>query len=174
MDHNLENETFAQRLDQLILGFRSETMNEFIRTKGRLQTLKNETIDSEKAKSAAQLKEKQDEIDELKMNLMQEKKLREEYSLRCEIMAFWSGKGRAIGRERTTQMRSFLALKKYWQFKKHSQIMLNDKARSHRKQFLRRVFQAWHKDFKVAKVKRDEIKFERAVKLELQSISSQY
>jgi hypothetical protein len=36
MEETLDNENFTQRLDQLILGFKSETMNEFIKTKGRL------------------------------------------------------------------------------------------------------------------------------------------
>ncbi len=36
MEETLDNETFTQRLDQLILKFRTETMQEHIRTKGRL------------------------------------------------------------------------------------------------------------------------------------------
>jgi len=36
MEETLDNENFTQRLDQLILGFRAETMQEFIKTKGRL------------------------------------------------------------------------------------------------------------------------------------------
>lgn len=36
MADTLDAEGFTQRLDQLILGFRSSTMNEFIKTKGRL------------------------------------------------------------------------------------------------------------------------------------------
>jgi len=36
MDDSMDSENFSQRLDQLILGFRAETMQEFIRTKGRL------------------------------------------------------------------------------------------------------------------------------------------
>jgi len=37
MDEQMDNENFTQRLDQLILSFRKETMQEFIRTKGRIQ-----------------------------------------------------------------------------------------------------------------------------------------
>jgi len=36
MDDKLDAENFTQRLDGLILGFRNETMQEFIKTKGRL------------------------------------------------------------------------------------------------------------------------------------------
>jgi len=39
---------------------------------------------------------------------------------------------------------------------------------------MREVFQAWHKNFKVAKVRRDKEKFDDAVKVELQSISATY
>ena len=40
MEDTLDNENFAQRLDQLILNFRTETMQEFIKTKGRLNNQK--------------------------------------------------------------------------------------------------------------------------------------
>jgi len=36
MEEVLDSENFTQRLDQLILGFRTETMQEFLKTKGRL------------------------------------------------------------------------------------------------------------------------------------------
>lgn len=36
MDDTLDSENFTSKLDQLILGFRTETMQEFIKTKGRL------------------------------------------------------------------------------------------------------------------------------------------
>ena len=39
---------------------------------------------------------------------------------------------------------------------------------------MKNVFQAWHKNFKVTKVKRDKEKFDLAVKQELQSISAEY
>jgi hypothetical protein len=40
MEDTLDNENFSQRLDQLILNFRTETMQEFIKTKGRLNNQK--------------------------------------------------------------------------------------------------------------------------------------
>lgn len=40
MEETLDNENFSQRLDQLILNFRTETMQEFIKTKGRLNNQK--------------------------------------------------------------------------------------------------------------------------------------
>lgn len=36
MEENLDNENFTQKLDQMILNFRTETMQEFIKTKGRM------------------------------------------------------------------------------------------------------------------------------------------
>jgi len=48
MEETLDNETFTQRLDQLILKFRTETMQEHIRTKGRLQSQKESTIEGER------------------------------------------------------------------------------------------------------------------------------
>ena len=36
MEENLDNENFTQKLDQMILSFRTETMQEFIKTKGRM------------------------------------------------------------------------------------------------------------------------------------------
>jgi len=75
---------------------------------------------------------------------------------------------------KTVQAKCFHALKNYWEFKKHSKVMLINKEKARKKTTLRRVFQAWHKDFKVVKVKRDQEKFDRAVKMELQSISAQY
>lgn len=52
--------------------------------------------------------------------------------------------------------------------------MLMHRAKTNRIKDLRRIFQAWHKNFKVAKVQRDKEKFDRTVKEELQSISATY
>jgi exopolysaccharide biosynthesis predicted pyruvyltransferase EpsI len=101
-------------------------------------------------------------------------KLQEEYSLRCEIMALWSGKGQTLARMKVVHMKCFRALKHHCQFKKHSKMVLENKAKKDRIQKMRAVFQAWVKDFKVAKVRRDKEKFDRAVKTELQSISATY
>ena len=48
MDEQMDNENFSQRLDQLILDFRKETMSEFIKTKGRISHQKEQAIDAEK------------------------------------------------------------------------------------------------------------------------------
>lgn len=98
----------------------------------------------------------------------------DEYALRCEIMALWSGKGQTVARMKVAQMRCFQALKGYRDFKKHTQAVLENKAKKDRIKKMRDVFQAWHKNFKVAKIKLDKEKFDRAVKTELQSISAQY
>ena len=52
--------------------------------------------------------------------------------------------------------------------------MLENKAKKDRIKKMRDVFQSWHKNFKVAKVRMDKEKFDRAVKTELQSISATY
>ena len=75
-------------------------------------------------------------------------KLSHEYYLRCEIMALWSGKGQTLARMRMTMMRSFLALKNYREFKKHSKIVLANKSTENRLKKMRSVMQAWGKSFK--------------------------
>ena len=82
-------------------------------------------------------------------------------------MALWSGKGQTIGRMRVVEMKCFRALKSHCQFKKYTKQVLANKAKKDRVKNMRNVFQAWVKDFKVAKVRRDKEKFERAVKVEL-------
>ena len=89
-------------------------------------------------------------------------------------MALWSGKGQTIARLRNTQMKCFLALKGYLEFKKHSKTVLDNKGRTNRIKSMRNVFQAWNKSFKSTKVQRDKEKFDLAVKTELQSISATY
>ena len=75
---------------------------------------------------------------------------------------------------RMIQMRCFMALKDYQQFKKHSKQVLCNKAKENRMKKMRKVFQAWGKSFQETKVKRDKEKFDGAVKTELQSISATY
>ena len=70
---------------------------------------------------------KQNEIEQLKENLAQMTKMKEEYSLRCEIMALWSGKGQTHARMKVVHMKCFRALKNHLQFKKHSKLVLANK-----------------------------------------------
>lgn len=98
MEEVLDSENFTQRLDQLILGFRTETMQEFLKTKGRLGLQKEQAIDAERRRCNTLLGAKQGEIEQLKEQLSQKTKLSEELSLRCEIMALWSGKGQTMAR----------------------------------------------------------------------------
>lgn len=69
MEDKLDSENFTQRLDALILGFRNETMQEFIKTKGRLAHQKEQAIDAEKRRCATLLGAKQNEIENLKEQL---------------------------------------------------------------------------------------------------------
>lgn len=97
----MENEHFTERLDQLILDFRKETMQEFIKTKGRITHQKEQAIDAEKRRCNTLLAAKQNEIEQLKEQLASKTQLSTELSLRCEIMALWSGKGMTVARMRT-------------------------------------------------------------------------
>lgn len=89
-------------------------------------------------------------------------------------MALWSGKGLTVARMRAVTMKCFLALKNYRQFKLHSKAVLENKRRSNREKQMRKVFQGWVKSFKSTKVQRDKEKFDKQVKVELQSISATY
>jgi len=89
-------------------------------------------------------------------------------------MALWSGKGKTVGRIRALQLRCFLALKSYMEWKKHSKTMLGHKARQLKISRARLVFQAWHKNFKVWKAEKDKQTFDLAVKTEIQLISANY
>lgn len=86
------------------------------------------------------LQVKQDKIDDLSTKLDSETALNREYSLRCEIMAFWSGKGKTIGRIKTMQVRCFRALQRHWQFKKYSTQMVGHKMRAYKLKKMRSVF----------------------------------
>ena len=107
MEETLDSENFTQRLDQMILNFRTETMQEFIKTKGRLSHQKEQAIDQERRRCTTLLGAKQNEIENLKEQLATKTKESNEYSLRCEIMALWSGKGQTIARMKVFQMRCF-------------------------------------------------------------------
>jgi len=41
---------------------------------------------------------KQSELETLRENLAQQTKMSDEFKVRCEIMALWSGKGKTVGR----------------------------------------------------------------------------
>lgn len=110
----------------------------------------------------------------MKEQLAEKTKLCEEYNLRTEIMALWSGKGQTLARLRTVTMKCFQALKHYREFKLHAKAVLENRRRHNNKAQARRVFQAWVKSFKATKVQRDKDKFDRQVKAELQAISATY
>ena len=53
----------------MILNFRTETMQEFIKTKGRMNHQKEQTIDAERRRCNTLLNAKQNEIEQLKEKL---------------------------------------------------------------------------------------------------------
>ena len=167
MEETLDSANFTNKLDQLILGFRTETMQEFIKTKGRLNSQKEQAIDAERRRCNTLLNAKQNEIEALKEQLAEKTKMSDEYSLRCEIMALWSGKGQTLARMKVSQMKCFRALKHYYQFNKYSKQVLSNKARTSKVDQKRKVFQAWVRNFKESKVRRDKEKFDKSVKAEL-------
>jgi hypothetical protein len=67
-------------------------------------------------------------------------KMKEEYSLRCEIMALWSGKGQTLARMKVVHMKAFRALKHHCQFKKYSKQVLVNKAKKDKIKNMRNVF----------------------------------
>jgi len=70
---------------------------------------------------------KQGELETLRENLAHKTKLCDEYNVRCEILAIWSGEGKTLARIRGLQLKCFLALKRYREWKKHSCKVLDNK-----------------------------------------------
>jgi hypothetical protein len=64
----------------------------------------------------------------------------DEYKVRSEIMALWSGKGKTVARIKALQLRCFLALKSYWGFKRHSKLMLEHKSKQFKITRTREIF----------------------------------
>ena len=56
----------------------------------------------------------------------------DELSLRCEIMALWSGKGKTLARVNNLKLKCFYALKHYREFKKHSKKVLTHKLQQYK------------------------------------------
>ena len=77
---------------------------------------------------------KQTELENLRENLAHKTKLCDEYRVRGEILALWSGEGKTLARIRGLQLKCFLALKQYRAWKKHSKNTLNNKLIQFRKE----------------------------------------
>ena len=98
----------------------------------------------------------------------------DEYSIRTEIMALWSGKGKTLSRLNASKFKCFMALKQYREWKKHSKKVLEHKLADFKYNMKRKAFLGWEKEYKAWKIKKNKEDFEKAVKLELQTISAQY
>ena len=85
-----DTDMFQRRLDQLLVGFRSETMQEFLGTKKRLGIEQAQAIDAERRRCNTMLGLKQSELETLRENLAQKTKKSENLDVRCEFMAFWA------------------------------------------------------------------------------------
>ena len=64
-----ESDIFQRKLDQLLVGFRSETMQEFLSTKKRLGIEQAQAIDAERRRCNTMLGLKQSELETLRENL---------------------------------------------------------------------------------------------------------
>jgi len=146
---------FQSKLDELLNTFRGDTLQHFLNSKQKLSVQQSSTIEAERRRCNAMLSLKQSELETLRENLAKQTKMSEEYRVRSEIMALWAGSGKTIGRIRTLQMRCFLALKKYREFKKHSETVLKHKLLRFKQDQARKVFQAWHKTHRVWKQQKD-------------------
>ena len=131
---------FQRKLDQLLIGFRSETMQEFLSTKKQLGLEQAQAIDAERRRCNTMLGLKQSELETLRENLAFKTKQSDEYAVRCEYLSFWAYQGKTLARVRTVMFRCFLQLKKYREFKKHSRKMIAHRLANHKKERARAVF----------------------------------
>ena len=171
---NEDVESFQKRLDTLIVNFRSETLQEFLKTKKSLLQEQHSQIENERRRCNTLLGVKSNEIEQLKEQLGKKTKQAEELSIRSEILALWAGKGKTLARMKVLQMKAFNSLQQFCRFKKHSKIVLKNKLATFREDTKRRVFRGWEKQYKQWKIEKNKNDFEKAVKSELQHICAQY
>lgn len=157
-----------------MVNFRSETISEFMKTKKQVLSDQAQTIDAERRRCNTLLGVKQSEIEQLKEGLGSKSKLCEDLNIRCEGMSFWAGKAKMMLRIKLLQHQAFYALRKYRDFKKHSKRVLEHKMRQYREKVKREVFKGWGMQYKQWKIVKNREDFDKAVKLELQHICSQY
>lgn len=172
--NQLEADQFQRRLDELLVAFRSDTLQHYLGSKQQLSIQQAQTIDAERRRCTTMLSLKQSEVEQLKENLAIQTKQCDEYKVRTEMMAVWSCQGKTIGRIRTLQLKCFFALKKYWEFKRHSKIILADRAKHNKQLWTRQVFQAWVRHHQAFKKEKQKQRFDLAVKNEVQLISASY
>lgn len=103
-------ESFQKRLDTLIVNFRSETLQEFLKTKKTLLQDQHSQIENERRRCNTLLGVKSNEIEQLKEQLGKKTKQAEELQLRSEILALWAGKGKTLARMKIIQLKAFNAL----------------------------------------------------------------
>jgi hypothetical protein len=89
-------------------------------------------------------------------------------------MAFWAGKSKTLLRIKLVEHKAFEAFKSFWQFKKHSKKVLEHRLKQYKEDLKRKAFLGWEKQYKEWKIVKNREDFEKAVKLELQTICAQY
>lgn len=149
-------------------------MQEFLTAKKNLTVESAQTIDGERRRCNTMLGLKQSELESLRENLAHKTKMCDEYRIRGDILALWSGEGKTLARIRALQLKCFLALKQYRGFKKHSRQVLEHKLKAYKQKKSRQVFQAWQAQYREWKIEKNKEDFEKQVKLEIQSIAANY
>lgn len=117
-------EAFNRKLDNLILNFRSETINEFMKTKKTVLQDQANAIDGEQKKCHAMLAVKQNEIEQLKESLATALKEKEELSIRTEYMSIITCKSKTLTSLRVIQYKGFRALFEYMKWKKYVKVVM--------------------------------------------------
>ena len=107
-------------------------MSEFIQTKSQVHRDQNEAISDEKRRCNALLDVKQNEIDNLKVCLQTMSKRTEDLSIRTELLALLSGKNRMLTRVKVLQMKAFMGLRKYLEWKKYKKVLARKTQNEHR------------------------------------------
>ena len=161
-----EVESFNMKLDTLILNFRSETINEFMRTKKQVLSDQASTIEGEKKRCHAMLAIKQGEIETLKESLATAQHTRDEYHIRCEIMSVWTCKAKTLTSLKIIQYKGFRALYDYMKWKKYVKVVMVRKQKELKELRMKRALHAWQKDYKVWKLNKNKEDFDNSIKSE--------
>lgn len=98
--NQLDADVFQRKLDQLLVGFRSDTLQHFLSSKQQLAIQQSQIVDGERRRCNTMLSLKQNELEQLRENLAKQTKAADEFKVRSEMMALWSCQGKTVGRIR--------------------------------------------------------------------------
>lgn len=138
-------EGFQRRLDTMIINFRSETLNEFTKSKKQLLTEQAQAIESERRRCTTMLNLKQNELEQLKESLAKSQKRVEDLTLRQELMSIMTCKAKTLSRLTILKLHCFNALKSNTHWNKHVKNMMVHRKANNNKKTLKNVFKGWQK-----------------------------